>query len=97
MEAQNITFRMDKADKQQFERIVSEIGLNLSSAFNIFAKAVIRERAIPFKLQIERDCEPNEETLRIIDENEKSGGGEIVQPENVARRQIDFVKNLKTA
>ena len=47
----NVTFRMDESDKAQFERIISEIGLNLTSAFNIFAKAVIRERAIPFTLK----------------------------------------------
>lgn len=70
METMNITFRMNKADKQQFERIISEIGLNLSSAFNIFAKAVIKERKIPFELKAEQAFEPNDETLRIMQDIE---------------------------
>lgn len=66
MEAINITFRMDKADKQQFERIISDIGLNLSSAFNIFAKAVIREQAIPFELKMEKNLTPSKETIAAM-------------------------------
>ena len=66
METMNITFRMNKADKQQFERIINEIGLNLSSAFNIFAKAVIKERKIPFELKAEQAFEPNDETIAAI-------------------------------
>lgn len=68
----NVTFRMDEFDKQQFERIISEIGLNLSSAFNIFAKAVIRENAIPFDLKA-RTLIPNDETAAVLaraDDNE---------------------------
>ena len=48
MQTINVTFRMDKDDKAQFERIINDMGLNLSSAFNVFAKALIRENAIPF-------------------------------------------------
>ena len=74
METMNITFRMDKADKQQFERIISEIGLNLSSAFNIFAKAVIKERKIPFELKAEQSPKPNDETIAAIKRLENNEG-----------------------
>lgn len=59
----NVTFRMDKQDKQEFENVIHALGLNLSSAFNIFAKAVVRESGIPFALKAEI---PNEETLRAM-------------------------------
>lgn len=59
----NVTFRMDKHDKQNFEKIINELGLNLSSAFNIFAKAVLREGGIPFELRAEI---PNEETRQAM-------------------------------
>ncbi len=71
MQTINVTFRMDKDDKAQFERVISALGLNLSSAFNVFAKAVIRENAIPFKLQSEAKI-PNEETRQAI-ENARAG------------------------
>lgn len=67
----NVTFRMDKDDKARFESIINDMGLNLSSAFNVFAKAVIRENAIPFKLQGEGKI-PNEETRKVI-ENARKG------------------------
>ena len=59
----NVTFRMDKQDKQEFENVIHALGLNLSSAFNIFAKAVVRESGITFTLKAEI---PNEETLRAM-------------------------------
>ena len=62
---------MDKDDKAQFERIISDMGLNLSSAFNVFAKAVIRENAIPFTLQGKSEI-PNDETREAI-ENARKG------------------------
>lgn len=65
----NVTIRMDKNDKQRFENLISELGLNLSSAFNIFAKAVLREGGIPFELKAEI---PNEETLQAM-RNVESG------------------------
>ena len=60
----NVTFRMDKEDKKHFERIINSMGLNLSSAFNIFAKAVIRDSAIPFELK--GGNMPNDETIAAI-------------------------------
>ncbi|RDU60645.1 type II toxin-antitoxin system RelB/DinJ family antitoxin [Helicobacter sp. MIT 14-3879] len=59
----NVTFRMDKKDKQEFENVIHQLGLNLSSAFNIFAKAVVRESRIPFELKAKI---PNEETLQAM-------------------------------
>ena len=67
----NVTFRMDKDDKARFERIINDMGLNLSSAFNVFAKAVIRENAIPFSLHGKSEI-PNEETKQAI-ENIENG------------------------
>lgn len=60
----NVTFRMNKQDKKNFEMIINSMGLNLSSAFNVFAKAVIRDNSIPFTL---RGYEiPNKQTLQAI-------------------------------
>ncbi|MWV62999.1 type II toxin-antitoxin system RelB/DinJ family antitoxin [Helicobacter saguini] len=60
----NVTFRMNKQDKKAFEMIINSMGLNLSSAFNVFAKAVIRDNSIPFTL---RGYEiPNAETLQSM-------------------------------
>lgn len=44
---------MDEVTKKQFEMICNELGLNMSTAFNIFAKTVVRQQKIPFELSID--------------------------------------------
>ena len=40
--------RMEEELKRQFDALCEEFGMNTSTAFNIFARAVVRERRIPF-------------------------------------------------
>lgn len=63
METINVTFRMNKKDKQEFEEVIKGLGLSLSSAFNVFAKAVINRNGLPFEL---KNRELSEETKRRI-------------------------------
>jgi len=49
----NVNIRMDDATKRQFDVICEELGLNMSTAFNIFAKTVVRLNKIPFELSID--------------------------------------------
>jgi len=41
---------MDENLKKQFEGLCSDFGMNVTTAFTIFAKAVVRERKIPFEI-----------------------------------------------
>ena len=67
----NVNIRMDEATKLAFDKFCSEIGLSVSSAFNIFAKTVVREQRIPFELSTGI---PNDETKKAI-ENVRDGIG----------------------
>lgn len=42
--------RMDDALKEQFETLCQEFGMNMTTAINVFARAVVRERRIPFEI-----------------------------------------------
>lgn len=42
--------RMDDKLKKQFESLCTEFGMNMATAINIFARAVVRERKIPFEI-----------------------------------------------
>lgn len=44
------SIRMDEVLKEQFDNLCKEFGMNASTAFNIFARAVVRERKIPFEI-----------------------------------------------
>lgn len=48
-----VNFRIDETTKKQMEQICNELGITMSTAFNIFAKKVIREKRIPFDVSID--------------------------------------------
>ena len=43
--------RMDEDLKKQFDVLCKEFGMNTSTAINVFARAVVRERRIPFPVE----------------------------------------------
>lgn len=47
--------RMDESLKRQFDALCSDFGMNATTAFNVFARAVVRERRIPFEIQASDD------------------------------------------
>ena len=47
--------RMDENLKKQFDSLCNEFGMNATTAFNVFARAVVRERKIPFEIQASND------------------------------------------
>lgn len=57
MEQASINFQTDSALKRDFERLCQEIGMNMSTAFNVYMKKAIRENRIPFELTGEPDGE----------------------------------------
>ena len=44
----NLNIRTDKDVKERAEAIFSELGLNMTSAVNMFLRTTIRENGIPF-------------------------------------------------
>ena len=43
-------FRMDAQVKAEMEKVCNDLGMNMSAAFNIYAKKIAREHRIPFEL-----------------------------------------------
>ncbi len=64
----NLNIRTDKDIKNKAENICSALGMNMTTAVNIFLRAVIRENGIPFDLKLE---EPNSTTALAIEEGRK--------------------------
>lgn len=64
----NVNIRMDEATKVAFDQFCEEIGLSVSSAFNIFAKTVVREQRIPFELTTEIPNSVTVEAMKEYDE-----------------------------
>ena len=61
----NLNIRTDKEVKIAAEKIFEELGLNMTTAVNIFLRQSIRENGIPFALRLDN---PNETTVAAIAE-----------------------------
>jgi DNA-damage-inducible protein J len=59
-ETTNLSIRMDKALKEQAEILFSELGMNMTTALNIFVRQAVRQGKIPFEISL---AKPNAETL----------------------------------
>ncbi len=68
MATTNINIRMDSDLKKQFETFCADMGMSMSTAFNVFAKKAVREYRIPFEIGAEL---PNAETREAIMEVQK--------------------------
>ena len=68
MTTTNLNIRTDKAVKEQAELIFNELGLNMTTAINIFLRTTIREQGIPFPLKLDV---PNEITSAAIEEGRR--------------------------
>ncbi len=64
MATTNITIRMDADLKKQAEELFSDLGMNLTTAFTVFAKQAVREQKLPFA--VSRTY--NAETLQAIED-----------------------------
>lgn len=72
-ETTNISIRMDKDLKEQADKVFNEMGMNLSTAFNIFVRQTIRQGKIPFDiytdpLYSEKDLNVLRKSIKATDE-----------------------------
>lgn len=68
----NLTIRIDSADKKAFADICKNMGLTISAAYNVFTKAVIHNRKIPFEVEAQdKDDFYNPANIRHLEEQAK--------------------------
>ena len=61
-----ISVRLDDNIKKQFNSLCVEFGMTASTAFNIYARTVVRERRIPFEIAAGKDTFYNETNMQAI-------------------------------
>ena len=64
-----LTARVDEKDKINFDAFCSNVGLNTSTAINLFVKAVLRENRIPFEIAQSSDPLQGAFSRRINDKD----------------------------
>lgn len=75
-----VNFRMDEDLKKNMESTCKELGMNMSTAFIIFAKKVAREKRIPFDVSVDPFySEGNMKRLEKIISDIDSGKAKLVE------------------
>lgn len=76
MSTVNLNIRTDKEIKEKAENIFQELGLNMTTAINMFLRTSIRENGIPFDLKIDA---VNDETKLAIEEGIKIADDKTIE------------------
>ena len=61
-----LNVRMDADIKNDFDAFCAKVGMNTSVAVNMFARAVLRERRIPFAITDEADPFYSESNMKVL-------------------------------
>ncbi len=64
----NMSIRMDVELKKQAEAMFADMGLNMTTAMNMFLRQVVRQGKIPFEIATDI---PNATTLAALEEGDK--------------------------
>ena len=49
----NLSIRIDRSLKDEADQVFNEMGMNLTTAINIFVRQVVRQKKIPFEISID--------------------------------------------
>ena len=79
MATTSITIRMDENLKRQAENLFDEMGLNMTTAFTVFAKTAVRQGKIPFEIAVDQFySESNQAHLKKVIDEYESGTANLI-------------------
>lgn len=75
----NLNIRIDKEIKEQAEAFFGELGMNMTTAINVFVRQSLRMRKIPFEISLPEDPFYSEANITVLRESIKQAKeGKIV-------------------
>ena len=92
MAAKNITFRLDETLKKQAEIIYESMGLNMSSALQLFVTQSVSKGSIPFSIEADDDAKYRAYVLRELAESKK----EALDPDNILEDHDGFLREWES-
>lgn len=85
----NVSVRIDSELKTQADLLFSQLGMTMTTAFNIFLRQAVREGGIPFDITINT---PNAETVSALLDAKR-----LLQDDTVRTYEVeDALKELKS-
>lgn len=89
-ETTNLSIRVNTALKRNAEALFSDLGMNLTTAFNVFLRQSLREQGLPFA--VTRDV-PNAETVKAMQEAERIAHAPDVKGYQDLKSALDALKS----
>ena len=71
MSSINISIRTDSELKAQAELVLSQLGMNMTGAINMFLRQIVRDRAVPLSLSLSSEKSLYADLLRAKAEREQ--------------------------
>ena len=85
-----VNFRMDEDLKQEMEKTCQDLGMNMTTAFIIFAKKMTRERRIPFEVSVDPFySDANLSYLKKVISDIESGKAELHEHELIEEQAYE--------
>lgn len=91
MEKITLNVSVDESDKKKFESFCHNAGMDVSTAINIFIKAVLREQKIPFEIKASTTDDEVNDTSSFAKENAANNMSEL---DNLRKEIEDKMNDL---
>ena len=88
MATKNVTFRLDETLKKQAEIIYESMGLNISTALQLFITQTVNRGSIPFSIEADGTARYKAYVLRELAESKK----EALDPGTTLEDHDDFLR-----
>jgi DNA-damage-inducible protein J len=87
----NINIRMDEDLKKEAESLFSDLGLNMTTAVNIFVRQSLRQGGIPFEITTQKDSFYNPVNLKRLKQSiqQMEQGNAVGRTMNDLERRAD--------
>ena len=92
MAAKNVTFRLDETLKKQAEIIYESMGLNMSTALQLFVAQTVTRGSIPFSIEADDNARYKANVLRELAESKK----EALDIDTILEDHDDFMREWET-
>ena len=66
MSQATFSVRMDESLKKELDALCASFGMTTTTAINVFAKAVVRERRIPFEIKAPENVSTQDKALKAF-------------------------------
>jgi DNA-damage-inducible protein J len=86
-----VNIRIDDTLKEEADHLFEELGMNISTAFTVFIRQALRQRAIPFTITAEPDPFYNPANMKWLEQSIEQGkqGRYVVKTMKELERMAD--------